>query len=82
MKVVIPSKESSTKVILKPSPRELRDRVEIPKIGGLDLANLSSISKKLSAEFSTTITEDDIVNAYQPILCGLENELLYQQYGY
>ncbi len=82
MKVVIPSKESSMKVVLKPSPRELRDRIEIPKIGGLDLANLSSISKKLSVEFSTIITEDDIVNAYQPTLCGLENELLYQQYGY
>lgn len=64
------------------SPNALGELISIAqhRIGStIDYIEIANFIKQ---EFHVNVTRDDVVDYFTPIICEIESELLYKNYGY
>ena len=72
-------KQSSIITKPKPSPQVLSTLIKAVEMGG-GIDNLQELAETISTRFNLDVTEDVLVDFYQPRICELESELLYKLY--
>lgn len=72
----------SVQTVKRPLPEVLGSIIKALEQEDVQYNGLKELASIITNRFNVTVTEDDLVNYYQPVICEIESELLYKQYGY